>query len=92
MNNIKKAGGVVGRRHESTDTVYHRLVTNEPRTIFVTTETHPLRPEFDNRRIDRSDRFRIPLSKTKRYLRSVIPKGHSDRQSTSRQINTKYNG
>ena len=73
MNNVKKAGGVVGRRHENTDTVYHRLVTNKPRTIFVTTETHPLRPEFDNRRTDRSDSFRIPLSKTKRYLQSVIP-------------------
>ena len=30
----KKAGGVVvGRRQESTDTAYHRLVTNKLRTI-----------------------------------------------------------
>ena len=72
--NTKKAGDVVGRRQESINTVYHRLVTNKLRTILAD-ETHPLRPEFDNRhtRTDRSDRFRIPRSRTTRYLQSFIP-------------------
>ena len=69
---IKMEGGVVGRRQESTDTTHHRLVTNKLGTILAD-ETHLLRPVFDNIRIDKSDRFRIPRSKTSRYEQSFIP-------------------
>ena len=51
---------------------YTLLVTNKLRT-FLADETHPLRPEFDNRHMDRSYRLRIPRSKTTRYLQSFIP-------------------
>ena len=70
--NIKKADGVVGRRQESIDTAYRRLVTDKLRTVLAD-KTHLLRPEFDNRHVDRSHRFRIPPSKTTRYLQSFIP-------------------
>ena len=46
---IKKAGGVVGRRHKSiiyTDTAYQQLVTNKLR-VMLADETHPVRPVFD---------------------------------------------
>ena len=56
--NIKKAGGVVGRRQIRIDTktAYCPLVTN--RTILAD-ETYPLRPDFDSRHTNRSDRFRV---------------------------------
>ena len=59
---IKKAGGggVMGRRLERVDTAY-QFVTNKLRTALAD-ETHPLRPEFYNRHMDRSHRFRIPRS------------------------------
>ena len=69
--NIQKAGGMVGRRQESIDSAYHRLVTNKLRTISAD-ETRPLKPEFD-RHTDRSDRCRIPRSRTTGYLQSFIP-------------------
>ena len=47
-------------------------MTNKLKTI-VADETHPLRPDFDNLHTDKSDRFRIPNSKTTRYLQSFIP-------------------
>ena len=51
--------------------------------------TRPLRPEFYNRHTDRIDRFSIPRNKT---IPSVIHfEGHSDTQSTNRQINTTRN-
>ena len=65
--NIKKARGVVGRRLERVDTAYHQLVTNKLRTALAD-EAHPLRPEFYNRHMDRSHRFRILRSKTTRCL------------------------
>ena len=42
---IKKAGGVVGRGQESTDTAYHQLVTNTLKTVLAK-DTHPLRSEW----------------------------------------------
>ena len=54
-------------------------------------QTNPLRLQFDNRHIDRSDRFRILHSKSTRYLQSFIPTAIQS-QSTSRQINTTCNG
>ena len=61
--NVKKAGDVVGKRPESIATAYHRLVTNKLRATLAC-ETLSLRPDFDNRYVDRHDRFRIPCSKT----------------------------
>ena len=70
--NIKKAGGVIGRAQENMETAYHRLVTDKLLTVLAD-ETHPLRPEFDNRQTDRSDRFRLPRTRTTRYQQSFIP-------------------
>ena len=70
--NIKKAGGVVGRSQENIDATYTRLVTDRLQTI-LSDETHPLRCEFDSRRTDRSDRFRLPRTRTTRYQQSFIP-------------------
>ena len=55
--NIREAGGggvVVRRRQESIDTAYRRLVTNKLRTIWAD-QTHPLRPESDNRHIEETE-------------------------------------
>ena len=60
-------------------------MTNKLR-IILADET--LRHVVDNRHIDRSDRFRIPRGKATRYLYSHHSNGHSDTQSTSRQIKT----
>ena len=62
----------MGGRQERIGTAYNRLVTNKLRTLLAD-ETHPLRPDFDNRHTDRSDRFRIPRSRTTQYLQSFIP-------------------
>ena len=62
------------RTQESIDIANHRLVTSKRRTVLADVdETHPLRPDFDNRHIDRSDRFRIPRSKSTRHLQLFIP-------------------
>lgn len=58
-------------RQESTDTVYHRLVTNKVKRI-LSDETCPLRPECDDKHADRTDRCRILRGKTTRYLQSLI--------------------
>ena len=59
-------------RQESTDRVYHRLVTNKVKRI-PGDETCPLRPECDDKHAHRTDRCRIPRGKTARYLQSLIP-------------------
>ena len=69
--NIKEAEGIVGRKQESLHSAYHRLLTDRLNTILAD-ETHPLRPEFDSRRIDRSGRFRVPKARTNRYKNSFI--------------------
>ena len=69
---IKKAEGIVGRKQESLHSAYHRLWTDRLNTILAD-ETHPHRPEFDSRRIDRSGRFRVSKARTKRYKNSFIP-------------------
>ena len=70
--NIKKACEVVWRGQENIETTYHRLVTNKLQTILAD-ETHPLRPEFDNRQTDRSDRLRLTRTRTTRYQQFFIP-------------------
>ena len=52
--NIKKAGWLVGRRQESIDTAYRRLVPNKLRTILAD-KSHPLRPESDNGHIEATE-------------------------------------
>ena len=77
----------MGRRQESTDTAYHGLVTNKLRTTLAD-ETHPLRPEFDN--IDTQTGAVglgfLVVGQLDTYMH-VHSNGHSDTQSTSRQIN-----
>ena len=65
---IKKAGREKAR---SFDSAYHRRVTDRLITILADV-THPLRPEFDNRRIGRSVGFRIPRTRTARYKNYFI--------------------
>ena len=69
---IKKAGGVVGKRQEDMDTLYTRRTRNKLKDI-MTDETHPLRPDYDNRLIERSGRFRVPKARTSRYANSFVP-------------------
>ena len=50
-------------------------------------ETYPLRLEFDNRHIDRSDTFRIARSKTYKIPTVSHSNDRSDTRSTSRHVN-----
>ena len=70
--NIKKASGVVGGKQDDIVTMYERLVTNKLTSV-LDDDTHPLRPEFDSRLIERSGRFRVPKARTTRYMHSFIP-------------------
>ena len=69
---ISKASGVVGRKQETFTSTHGRRVTDRLHKI-LNDDTHPLRPEFDNRRTDRSDRFIVPRTRTTRYRQSFIP-------------------
>ena len=83
--NIRKSGGMVGRRKKKKHR--HRLSwTNKPGTI-LDDETYPLRLEFDNRHIDRSDTFRIARSKTYKIPTVSHSNDRSDTRSTSRHVN-----
>lgn len=70
---ISKAEGVTGREEEHFDLVYHRRLTDKITTI-LTDNTHPLREEFDSRRIDKSGRLKLPIMRTERYRKSFIPR------------------
>ena len=69
---IRKAGGVIGRYQDDFETLHHRVVTRKLHKI-MTDSTHPLRQEFDSRKTDRSNRFRMPHTRTTRYKQSFIP-------------------
>jgi hypothetical protein len=69
---IKKASGVVGRKQDTFTSTHERRLTDRIQKILAD-DTHPLRPEFDSRRIDRSSRFRQPCTRTTRYRNSFIP-------------------
>jgi hypothetical protein len=69
---IRKAGGVIGRAQDTLDTLYNRRITNKLADI-LDDKTHPLRYEFDSRRIERSGRLRVPKSSTSRYANSFVP-------------------
>ena len=70
---IRKAGEVIGRQQETSDSVCHRRLTNRF-TKILSDHTHPLRPEFDSRLTDRSGRLRVPFTKATRLKHSFIPK------------------
>ena len=69
----RKAGGVIGRQQETFESVYHRPLTNQLMKT-LSDDTHPLRPEFDSRLIDRSGRLIVPFTKATRLKHSFIPK------------------
>ena len=69
---IRKAGGVIDRQRETFDSVYHGRLLK-----ILSDDTHPMRPEFDSRLIDRSGRLRVRTlhkSNTPHLKQSSIPK------------------
>ena len=70
---IRKAGGVIDRQQEIFDSVDHRRLTDRLMKI-LSDDTHPLRPEFDSRLIDRSGRLIVPFTKATRLKFSFITK------------------
>ena len=69
---IRKAGGVIGKKQDTLDTLYDRRTKNKL-TDILNDETHPLRQTFDSFKIVRSGRFRVPKAKTDRYAKSFVP-------------------
>lgn len=65
----KKAGGLIGRRKNDRDIIYQAFVQQ---TAILVNDSHPLWQEFNNRRIDRSVRFRVSYARTACYLYSFI--------------------
>jgi hypothetical protein len=84
---IKKAGGVVGRKQDDIETMYGRLVTKKLTAIW-NDDTHPLRPEFDSRLNDRSGRIRVPRTRTNRYRQSFIPTAIQTHNQLTNRSNT----
>ena len=72
INWIRKAGGVIGKTQDSIEILYQQRITNKLMDI-LKDETHPLRPEFDKRLINRSGRFRGTKYRTVRYSESFVP-------------------
>ncbi|KAK7098508.1 hypothetical protein V1264_002783 [Littorina saxatilis] len=69
---IRKASGVVGRKQDNFTSTHERRLTDKVQKILAD-DSHPLRPEFDSRRTDRSNRFRQPTARSTRYRNSFIP-------------------
>jgi hypothetical protein len=84
---IKKAGGVVGRKQDDIETMYGRLVTKKLTAIW-NDDTHPLRPEFDSRLNDRSGRIRVPRTRTNHYRQSFIPTAIQTHNQLTNRSNT----
>ena len=72
-NTIRKARGVIGRQQETFDSVHHRRLTDRLKMIQAD-RTHPLRPEFDSRLIDRSGRLRVRIRKQHASISSYSEK------------------
>lgn len=68
----RKAGRVVGRSQDDIQTITNKRVQKKLSCI-LKDDTHPLRPDFENTRIARSGRFRLPLLRTERFKRSFFP-------------------
>ena len=69
---IKKTEKVTGGHHDSFDILYHIRLTNKTARI-LSDDSHPLWTEFNDRRIDRSGRLRVPTARTQRYRDSFLP-------------------
>ena len=69
---IRKAGGVIGRKQDDLGTLHDRVVIRKYHKI-MSDNTHPLREEFESRKTERSNRFRLPATRTTRYKQSFIP-------------------
>ena len=63
---------MMGQTLEGVDTLFSRHITSKLNDILID-ETHPLRDEYDSRRIARSGRYRLPRVRTSRYANSFIP-------------------
>ena len=70
---VKKAGRIIGETQLSIEELYDRRLSDKLRHILSDT-THPLYNDFDNNRIDRSGRLRVPRTNTKRYKMSFLPR------------------
>ena len=82
---VKKAGSVVGKKQESIDSICQKRLTDRLTSILAD-ETHPLKPEFDSRLIDRSGRLRAPVARTSRFRQSFVPRAiHAFNQSHERK-------
>ena len=69
---IKKAEAVIGRKQMTVDLHFHGWIQDKLSRI-LTDETHPLRPEIDKLRIERSGRLSLPAIRTTRYYNYFIP-------------------
>ena len=70
---IKRVSGIVGQRQDSFDHLNDKQLIDKFH-IILTDDAHPLRHDFDSRRISRSGRFRAPQGKTNRYQQSFVPR------------------
>ena len=73
---IRKAGRVVGVQQHDIDTLIDKRTTDKMNVI-LSDRTHPLRPEYDNRFLERSGRYRAPKTRTVRHAKSFIPRSIS---------------
>ena len=81
----KNVGRNVGRKQESIDSICQKRLTDRLTSILAD-ETHPLKPEFDSRLIDRSGRLRAPVARTSRFRQSFVPRAiHAFNQSHERK-------
>ena len=69
---IEKTEKVTWGHHGSFNILYHIRLTNKTARI-LSDDSHPLSTEFNDRRIDRSGRLRVPTARTLRYRDSFLP-------------------
>ena len=69
---VKKAGHVVGKPLDSFKTLHEKRLYKKLMQI-LNDPTHPVRHCFDSRRRNRSGRFLLPRTNTKRYKASFLP-------------------
>ena len=69
---FRRAGRIVGKEQETMTELTEKRITHKLRTI-LRDETHPLRPELDSMKIERTGRLRLPRVKTTRYKNSFVP-------------------
>ena len=70
---IKRAGDLVGTPQEDFDSIFKRRDMTKTKAI-IADSTHPLHDEFENRRIKRSGRYRMPKIRTERFKGSFVPR------------------